>query len=86
MQKERWQQEPERDITVWRSQEDSLALRILQTVDFCPSCNSEYNMILNGNEKKTVKAHIISVFSMNPFSFSFLKDNVKPLNDLHSAI
>lgn len=59
---------------VWRSQEDSLALRILQTVDFCPSCNTEYNMILNGNEKKTVKAHTISqcVFR-EPFLIFFSK-------------
>lgn len=60
--------------TGWRSQENSLALRILQTVDFCPSCNTEYNMILNINEKKTVKAHIISqrVFH-EPFLIFFSK-------------
>lgn len=60
--------------TVWRSQEDSLVLRILQTVDFCPTCNAEYNMILNVNEKQTVKAHIISqrVFH-EPFLIFFSK-------------
>lgn len=60
--------------TVWRSQEDSLILRILQTVDFCPTCNAEYNKILNVNEKQTVKAHIISqrVFH-EPFLIFFSK-------------
>lgn len=60
--------------TVWRSQEDSLVLRILQTVDFCPTCNTEYNMILNVNKKQTVKAHIISqrVFH-EPFLIFFSK-------------
>lgn len=60
--------------TVWRSQEDSLALRILQTVDSCPSYNTEYNMILSINKRKTVKAHIISqLVFREPFLTFFSK-------------